>query len=542
MAKHNDSDATLPRLDTGFEPPGACQELLLTILYHPDVSRIGERSPLQQAMGAWTLGRHTPEFDRGVGVARPLGDRHISRAAVSISLGETSVELRRAEHSCRCRVAGSELQGECRLGFTQLEAGVPILLAHSVVVLLSLSPRREITAAPDCGLLGSSAAMCELRRQVGRVASADLDVLLRGESGTGKEVVAGAIHRASPRSRQPMIRVNVAAIPGSLAAAALFGAARGAFTGADRARAGYFQQAAGGTLFLDEIGDAPEEVQPQLLRALEQREVQPVGGDIQRVDLRVLSATDAQLDGETASFKSALRHRLGALEIYLPPLREHREDIGELLHHYLGAALAQLGRSEALPDEGSPPREIATAAVLFYQAACYGWPGNVRQLINVCNQLAVASEESLLIPPSVATLFAAAGTGKAGAVAAADANANRPALEEQPASAFRAMRDVSDEELDRVMYDSYYEVAGVAQKLNVSRQSLYRRMASSGVYRTASELTEPEVLDAVRECGGDTLAASRLLRVSASGLRSRLRNSATLPGNAENQRLQRTGR
>ena len=92
------------------------------------------------------------------------------------------------------------------------------------------------------------------------------------------------------------------------------------------------------------------------------------------------------------------------------------------------------------------------------------------------------------------------------------------------------------------MYDSYYEVAGVAQKLNVSRQSLYRRMASSGVYRTASELTEPEVLDAVRECGGDTLAASRLLRVSASGLRSRLRNSATLPGNAENQRLQRTGR
>ena len=128
MARHNDSDSTLPCFETELDSPAGRRELVLTILYHPDVSRIGERSILSTAGATWTLGRLTPEFGRGSAVARPLGDRHISRAAVSISLGETSLSLCRTEHSCRCRVAGGELAGECELDFTQLEAGVPIRL------------------------------------------------------------------------------------------------------------------------------------------------------------------------------------------------------------------------------------------------------------------------------------------------------------------------------------------------------------------------------------------------------------------------------
>jgi DNA-binding NtrC family response regulator len=381
-------------------------------------------------------------------------------------------------------------------------------------LLLSLSPPLKADSSlPDYGLRGSGAAMAELRRQIRRIACSDLDVLLRGETGTGKEVVAHAIHRASDRARDPMVSVNVAAIPGSLAPAALFGSSRGAFTGADRARPGYFQQASGGTLFLDEIGDAPEEVQPQLLRVLQQREIQPVGGEIQRVDVRVISATDVELDGESAGFKSALRHRLGALEVSLPALRDHREDIGELLAHYLGAALARHGRGELLP--GQSAREIASCAALFYQAACCDWPGNVRQLVNVCNQVAIASEDELQVPASVSALLGSAMLTPLGGTQYSELSIE--------GAEYRSIQEIVDEDFDRAMQDSNYEVAGVAQRLGVSRQSVYRRMASSGVYRKAADLSESELLDAVRDCGGDTRAAAKLLRVSASGLRYRVR-------------------
>lgn len=515
MADRDNSDATLPSLDAGQVELVPRPELMLTVVFHPDMGRIGEFATLPQGEGVWSLGRNTLEFGRPGGARLPLADRHISRRALAIERRGGSVLLRRGEDSCRCQVAGSELQCERELDTAALVAGVPVMLAHCAVLLLHLSPARSSGELPTFGLVGSSVAMSELRRDIRDAAKADLDVLLRGETGTGKEVLARAIHRESARSGQPMVSVNVAAIPGSLAPAALFGAARGAFTGADRARQGYFQQASGGTLFLDEVGDAPVEVQPQLLRALQQREIQPVGGSIQRVDVRVISATDAALEGEVAGFKSALRHRLGALEIHLPPLRQHREDIGELLRHFLCMALEKQGLGGLVPGEGASPREIAGWALLFEQAVNFDWPGNVRQLVNVCNQVAVASGECLRIPGSVAALFAPA------EVAPASATQDSHQLD------YRSMRDVSDEEFDRAMHDSYHEVAGVAQRLGVSRQSVYRRMASSGLYRKASELPEPELRDAVRECGGDTLAASRLLRVSASGLRSRLRSDAS---------------
>ncbi len=507
MAVDHNSDITLPALDTGRQASGAAPELVLTIVYHPELSRIGERAVLPRSTA--TLGRNTPGFGRAGQAVRPLQDRHISREALVLVPDGDSVGLRNRPDSCRCRVDGVDLAGERQLGPASLQRGVPIFLAHNVVLLLALSP--PLPEAVPCadGLLGSGALMSQLRRQVQQVAHSDLDVLLRGETGTGKEVVAGAIHRASARRDGPLVSVNVAAIPGSLAPAILFGAARGAFTGADRAREGYFQRAAGGTLFLDEIGDAPEEVQPQLLRALQQREIQPVGGDIRPVDLRVISATDADLDG--AGFKSALRHRLGALEIRLPPLREHREDIGELLLHYLAKSLRDHGREGLLPDEHSPSRDIARCASLFHDALRSDWPGNVRQLINSCGQLAVASERGLQVPDQVAA-----------AMAGPDDDQSSVSSPDTGAASYRSIHSVSDAEFERAMHDSYHEVAGAAQRLGVSRQAIYRRIEKSPDYRKASDLAEAEILATLGECGGDLLAASRLLRVSASGLRSRL--------------------
>jgi two-component system nitrogen regulation response regulator GlnG len=172
-----------------------------------------------------------------------------------------------------------------------------------------------------------------LRGEIASVAATDAPVMLRGESGTGKELAARAIHDFSARSDQRLVAVNMAAIPTELAAAELFGVRKGAFTGADASKPGYFQQAAGGTLFLDEVGACPEPVQPQLLRALQSGEVQPAGGSIETVDVRVVSATDAALEAQ--GFSAALLHRLAVVNLRVPPLRERVEDVGLLFFHFL---------------------------------------------------------------------------------------------------------------------------------------------------------------------------------------------------------------
>jgi two-component system nitrogen regulation response regulator GlnG len=359
--------------------------------------------------------------------------------------------------------------------------------------------------------------MDRLREQIDQVAGTDLDVMLRGETGTGKELVATAIHRGSRRADAPLVSVNMAAIPTGLAAAALFGTARGAYTGAGRASEGYFRQADGGTLFLDEIGDAPQEIQPQLLRALQQREIQCVGGSLRRVDLRVISATDAALEGDGCNFKAALRHRLAASEIRLPPLREHPEDIGELLLLFLGEALAEVGRSELLPNASSQPGDIASWAELFYSFLGYRWPGNVRELANFASQVAVASEMKLQVPEHIAA-------------ALREQPDAAPELPPGPAAAVAShprgtIHEVSDEAFDRVYEEQCYEVARVARALGVSRQAVYRRIELSPRHRLAGQVPEPELRRVLAEHGGDVRAAAGQLRVSLSALRARLRNA-----------------
>jgi DNA-binding NtrC family response regulator len=511
-----DAERTLPSVRAALQNRYGEQDVVLTVIFHPDTARIGHRAvvPRQTGKSPWILGRFSPLFHSPGGhAASALDDPFISRRALQFTLRDKQLLITRFATASRCRVGSTELFTEVEVEWEQLRVGVPLFLSHCVVLLLRLGNGNASSAddgAGDMQLRGSSACMARIREQVASIAGNDLDVLVRGESGTGKELVATAIHRASRRSGAPMISVNMAAIPGELAAAALFGTARGAFTGADRTVPGYFEQASGGSLFLDEIGYTAPEVQPLLLRALQQREIQAVGGPIRRVDVRVISATDAALDGEGNDFKLALRHRLGACEIVLPPLREHPEDIGELLLHFLMVGATGAGRTALLPHAECAPMDIAAWAVLFLAFVSYSWPGNVRQLANFAQQVVLASDGAPVLNEHIRAAFAGAGAN---------------ALPGSTGRGRRSMQDIDDVTFAQAMYANDFEVMRVAQYLGVSRTAVYRRIEASPAYRLAGEIPADELHGLVREHAGDSAAVARQLRVSVAGLRAQLRKS-----------------
>jgi len=229
--------------------------------------------------------------------------------------------------------------------------------------------------------VGETPAMREVFRAIGRVAQTDLSVLITGETGTGKELVARALHQHSRRARGPFVALNTAAIPAELLESELFGHEAGAFTGASRRQAGRFEQAAGGTLFLDEIGDMPASLQTRLLRVLAEGEFYRVGGrELIKADARVVAATHQDLDRKVAegSFRADLLHRLDVVRIHLPALRERRVDVPRLAERFLARAARELHLE---------PKRFSARAL--EQLARHDWPGNVRQLENLCRRLAV---------------------------------------------------------------------------------------------------------------------------------------------------------
>lgn len=235
--------------------------------------------------------------------------------------------------------------------------------------------------APE--ILGQAPAMQEVFRVIGRLSQSHATVLITGESGTGKELVASALHRHSPRTAKPFIAINTAAIPKDLLESELFGHERGAFTGAQSMRRGRFEQADGGTLFLDEIGDMPSDLQTRLLRVLSDGQFYRVGGHQPiKVNVRVIAATHQDLDARVKQglFREDLFHRLNVIRLRLPPLRERREDIPLLVRHFLAKSARELG-VEA--------KRLSDAALKFLSAQDF--PGNVRQLENLCHWLTVMS-------------------------------------------------------------------------------------------------------------------------------------------------------
>lgn len=242
--------------------------------------------------------------------------------------------------------------------------------------------------APE--IIGEAPAMQEVFRAIGRLSRSSISVLINGESGTGKELVAHALHRHSPRAAKPFIALNMAAIPKDLIESELFGHEKGAFTGANTVRQGRFEQANGGTLFLDEIGDMPLDIQTRLLRVLADGQFYRVGGHSPiKVDVRIVAATHQNLEKlvHDGDFREDLFHRLNVIRIQIPALRERRQDIEKLTLHFLALAAEELG----VDVKTLHPATVERLNSLE-------WPGNVRQLENICRWLTVMASGSEVLP------------------------------------------------------------------------------------------------------------------------------------------------
>ena len=315
-------------------------------------------------------------------------------------------------------------------------------------------------------IVGSSASLHQVLRQIGQVAQSNSSVLITGETGTGKELVAHAIHRASPRSRAPMVTLNCAALPPTLIESELFGHERGAFTGATARRVGRFELAHRGTIFLDEIGDLPLDLQAKLLRVLESGDCQRVGAsDTFRVDVRVIAATNRQLEQEIekGAFRLDLFYRLSVFPIHLPPLRERREDIPLLVAYLVQKKAAKYAKSI-----DRVPRDVLD------ELTQYDWPGNVRELENVV-------ERAVILSPGPVLTLGEAVRGRADRRSAGPPDA-MPGDDRSTWTLEQAERD----HIVRVCTACGWKIkgaGGAAERLGLNASTLYFRLKKLGISR-----------------------------------------------------------
>ncbi|EED35491.1 sigma-54 dependent transcriptional regulator, Fis family [Luminiphilus syltensis NOR5-1B] len=487
---------TRPALRTENGGEDDRQTLWATLVFHPDFTRIGARAALLSwPAERWpsprdkhAIGRAVPDFSDGL----PIGDPHVSRRALTLSFKPAGLLISVASESADCRI-GADRATEVLVDHAQLAVGVPVRLGHGVVILLrqaASAPAVYGTSIDEDAYPGTSEEVRQLRQLIFSAARSHLPVLVLGESGVGKELVAGAVHRFSPRADERLVAINMTAISEGLAAAELFGSTKGAFTGA-QPRSGFFRDAHKGTLFLDEIGDTAPQIQTQLLRALQTGEVQVVGGRPEVVDVRIVAATDADTSAESG-FRAALKHRLAGVTLEVPPLRSRLEDIGviargRLLSSEQGAALL----AAAVED----PRVAAYWAGRFFDWLLERWPGNIRELINACDR----------------ELLDAAGRIQ-----------NGQWQIHEPTTDF--VTDVGDDRLAEVHRASEFEVAATARALGMSRPTLYRRIRAHPDLRLADDISDDELRESVARWGRDERTLSRHLEVSASALKARLKS------------------
>ena len=324
--------------------------------------------------------------------------------------------------------------------------------------VLRLRTELETTYALD-GIVGKSKNMQDVYALMQRASESDITVLIQGESGTGKELVSRLIHFNSPRRKAPFVAVNCAAIPETLIESELFGHERGAFTGATMRRLGQFERAQGGTVLLDEIGDMPMALQAKLLRVLQEREIQRVGGTATiPIDIRVIAATNRDLESavKTGEFRADLFYRLAAFPLVIPPLREHREDIPLLVAHFLKH---YAGSTENCAHGISP--------AALQRLLVYDWPGNVRELRNAIERALLLETTDRLqvgnLPPQLADLV--------------------PPLTdpEDPLRPVLSMQEAEQQALVHALESSDGNITKAAQVLNVNRTTLYRKLKKYGL-------------------------------------------------------------
>lgn len=324
--------------------------------------------------------------------------------------------------------------------------------------------REELGLAGD--MVGDSQQMAAVRELIARVAVTDARVLITGESGTGKELVASAIHDASTRRDKPFIRVNCAAIPRELVESEMFGHERGAFTGATQARVGRFELAHTGTLFLDEIGDLSLEAQAKLLRVIEAREIQRVGGSRNiKVDVRIIAATNQDLAKAVreGTFREDLFFRLNVVPVALPPLRDRKGDVAQLVHHF---SLLNFRKTGQLP-----PTWSAGAMNLLDRRR---WPGNVRELANIVQRTAIVHPGSDITSTILSGILGDGGSPPIAHDSVEDAVAAEGGLAE---ALDRYERTI----IEAALRVASGNMAEAARWLNTDRPNLYRRMKRLGI-------------------------------------------------------------
>ncbi len=401
-----------------------------------------------------------------------------------------------SQGAAHCRIVGREVEA-----WDDAEDDLRYLRADSLTQGLS-SPRRSAAPMPAVGsndaqtllddrnVVGASAGFNAVCHMVRRVADTQASVLFLGESGVGKEVLAQALHRISPRAQGPFVAINCAAIPEDLIESELFGVERGAYTGAQQARAGRFERASGGTLFLDEIGILSWTAQGKLLRALQEREIERVGDTrTRKVDVRVVAATNLDLRAEVAAgrFREDLFFRLNVFPIRVPPLRERRDDIPIFMNHFLRKFNARNNRTAT----GFTTRAID--AMLTYD-----WPGNIRELENLVERGVILAPED-------------------GAIDAVHLFAGGERIE---ASLFAISGDGS------LTPGSDPTMAGSAGKDRIGRkiEQLLQGAEDDGNETTLEEIEAARLRSAVDKTRGNLAAAARLLGISRPKLEYRLRH------------------
>jgi DNA-binding NtrC family response regulator len=351
-----ETESAPPKATTGAE------QLRLVVVAGPDRGRQG------------TVGAGISRVGKSPTCALVLTDPAVSRVHLELRVGPNGVVVRDLDSK-----NGSYFKG-ARFREVTVSVGATLVLGETELRL-----QDALSANRASRLIGSSAPMRELLTQIERLAPTEAVVLLEGETGTGKELCAEALHTLGHRAGRPFVVCDLAGLSRSTIESELFGHKRGSFTGADRDRTGLFVEADGGTLFLDEIGELELELQPRLLRALEQRRVKPLGASAYvPIDVRVVAATNRDLREECAAgrFREDLYHRLAVLRLRVPPLRERKDDLPQLIANLLG------DRHLVLPEE--------TLAVLKE----YDWPGNVRELRNVVERAAATLSDGDTILPS----------------------------------------------------------------------------------------------------------------------------------------------
>lgn len=476
--------------------------LALTVLWHPDLQRVGEQYLEPDTRGVIEVSRFLPLFAHPGADGLGLGHGGVSRQPLRIARGaDGGLVVTPPDSRMVVEVNGVGIHTPVALDASELERGVVLGLGRAILLCVHWTDRLP-RANPVPGLVGVSSAAIQARELIRTVAATELPVLLLGETGTGKEVAARAIHALGRRAGAPLVAVNMAVLNEGLAAAELFGTARGAYTGAQSARAGLFAEADGATLFLDEIGNTPASVQPMLLRVLDSGQYRVVGGDTdRRSTARVIAATDQDLSGR--DFNQALLRRLERFVITLPPLRARREDIGVLLVH----TLTQAGAAHGL------------ALPYAFVSACanYDWPGNVRQLAHVLGRallLAQAGQE-----PVFEALVNTRGATRQAPSAAAAASAPQKR---------RSLGEFDEDDVLAALHNNGWQIQGAAGELGISRPSMYKLIEAHPAIRRPEQIGLEELKGRLEEAGGDVERCAALLLTPAEALRRQLRGLGLL--------------